>query len=196
MTDSSEYVESQDDDDNDDDGDDSGFNMACGTVLEGDNADDGSGSSLMAGNTRHTLLRRTSLTSRDGAVAFAKSCFSRANKNADQSLTKSEIRNYFKAHPEDKAHIVGEDFTWKQFFAGMDNDGDGQFDEDEFVKAVVAVYHPELGQESGSAKAQSAPAPAAPSTQVRPSVRPCCCPRHHLYFLCFVLVARWLLNGR
>ena len=35
------------------------------------------------------------------------------DRNGDGSLTKSEIRKYFKAHPIEKAHILGKEFTWK-----------------------------------------------------------------------------------
>ena len=49
--------------------------------------------------------------------------------------------NFFKRHPEEKAHILGPNFTWQNFFRIIDKNNDGQFDHDEFTNAVVAVYH-------------------------------------------------------
>ena len=47
-------------------------------------------------------------------------------------------------------HILGPSFTWGGFFKGMDTDGDGQFDVDEFIAAIAKVYHDELLNEDGS----------------------------------------------
>jgi hypothetical protein len=82
------------------------------------------------------------------AVVFSHAVFCDADKNGDGSLTKTEIRKYFKTHPIEKAHILGPDFKWKEFFARMDQDGDAQFDIDEFTEAVSKVYHHELFTES------------------------------------------------
>ena len=82
------------------------------------------------------------------AVVFSHAVFRDADKNGDGSLTKTEIRKYFKTHPIEKAHILGPDFKWKEFFVRMDQDGDAQFDIDEFTEAVSKVYHHELFTES------------------------------------------------
>ena len=47
-------------------------------------------------------------------------------------------------------HILGPTFTWFAFFKGMDTDSDGQFDVDEFITAIVKVYHDEILNEDGS----------------------------------------------
>jgi hypothetical protein len=47
-------------------------------------------------------LRESSKTSRQHAVDFATNIFAAADKNSDGTLTKTEIRKYFKANPEDK----------------------------------------------------------------------------------------------
>jgi hypothetical protein len=80
--------------------------------------------------------------------AFAHAVFRDADKNGDGSLTKTEIRKYFKTHPIEKAHILGPDFKWKVFFTRMDKDGDAQFDIDEFTEAVSKVYHVDMFTES------------------------------------------------
>ena len=79
---------------------------------------------------------------------FAHAVFRDADKNGDGLLTKTEIRKYFKAHPIEKAHILGPDFKWKVFFTRMDKDGDAQFDIDEFTEAVSKVYHVDMFTES------------------------------------------------
>ena len=85
-------------------------------------------------------------------VAFARQVFKDADKGKDGSLSKSEIRKYFKAHPIEKSHILGPDFTWKAFFASMDKDGDNAFDIDEFTEAVSMVYHVQRVAESKAAE--------------------------------------------
>ena len=47
-------------------------------------------------------LRHGSKTSRQHAVDFATNIFAAVDKNGDGTLTKTEIRKYFKANPEDK----------------------------------------------------------------------------------------------
>ena len=47
-------------------------------------------------------LRHSSKTCRQHAVDFATNIFAAADKNGDGTLTKTEIRKYFKANPEDK----------------------------------------------------------------------------------------------
>jgi hypothetical protein len=47
-------------------------------------------------------LRHSSKTSRQHAIDFATNIFAAADKNGDGTLTKTEIRKYFKANPEDK----------------------------------------------------------------------------------------------
>ena len=43
---------------------------------------------------------------RDQALAFARAVFKGADKNSDGTLTKSEIRKYFKANPKDKVRLI------------------------------------------------------------------------------------------
>ena len=43
---------------------------------------------------------------RDQARAFALAVFQGADKNSDGTLTKSEIRKYFKANPKDKVRLI------------------------------------------------------------------------------------------
>ena len=74
-----------------------------------------------------SIVKGKSKSVRTG-VAFARAVFHDADKNGDGSLSKTEIRKYFKTHPIEKAHILGPDFKWKVFFTRMDKDGDAQFD--------------------------------------------------------------------
>jgi len=111
-------------------------------------------SAAAATKAKTAKVRRASATSskkdKKAALIYACKIFKGADKNGDGTLSKTEIRNYFKANPEYKAHIVGKDFTWKSFFENMDLDGDGQFDVDEFIKAVTKDYHADLRNEDGS----------------------------------------------
>jgi hypothetical protein len=50
-------------------------------------------------------LRRKSVESREHGVAFARAVFNGADKNGDGTLTKTEVRKYFKANPEDKVRV-------------------------------------------------------------------------------------------
>ena len=50
-------------------------------------------------------LRRKSVESREHGVAFARAVFNGADKNGDGTLTKTEVRKYFKANPEDKVSV-------------------------------------------------------------------------------------------
>jgi len=84
-------------------------------------------------------------SARDRGTAFAKAVFMDMDRDGDGSLTKSEIRKYFKSHSIEKAHILGPNFTWKAFFEGMDTDGNGQFDLDEFTEMIVKLYHDQEG---------------------------------------------------
>jgi len=86
-------------------------------------------------------LRSTSMFSRACAEKFAKAVFLVADADHGGTLTKNEIKRYFKTHPKDKAHILGADFQWGPFFKEMDTDGDGQFDIEEFSRQVGHVYH-------------------------------------------------------
>ena len=72
-------------------------------------------------------------------VKLAQAVFKGADKNGDGSLTKTEIRKYFKAHPNKKSQILGPTFTWKTFFEEMDTNPDGKFDIDEFTAAAKRV---------------------------------------------------------
>ena len=73
-------------------------------------------------------------------TAFAHETFKAADRGSDGTLTKTELRKYFKAHPDLKAHIAGVEFKWKEFFALMDTDGDGSFTDAEYTAAVCKVF--------------------------------------------------------
>ena len=71
-------------------------------------------------------------------AAIAEQVFKAADKNNNGFLTKSELRKYFKKHPEEKEQILGTDFKWNQFFANMDANDDGEFDLKEFTNYLQA----------------------------------------------------------
>jgi len=73
------------------------------------------------------------------ALAWAKRVFKGADKNGDGNLTKSEIKNYFRAHPAEKTALLGKDFHWKSFWGEADADGSGDIDLDEFSSLAVKV---------------------------------------------------------
>ena len=68
----------------------------------------------------------------------ARQVFQDADKDKSGSLTKSEIRKYFKKNQAMKLRILGEDFQWKEMFAAMDTDGDKKFDLIEFTNYLLA----------------------------------------------------------
>jgi Ca2+-binding EF-hand superfamily protein len=70
--------------------------------------------------------------------------FVSADKNKDGTLTKSEIKNYFKGNPLDKEALLGKDFHWHAFWGEMDEDGNGTFDVGEFTHMAIKVVesHP------------------------------------------------------
>ena len=94
-------------------------------------------------------------SARDRGVAFARAVFEDADRNGDGSLTKTEVRKYFKSHPIEKEHILGPAFTWKAFFMNMDKDGDGEFNLDEFTAVVLGVYHDCAGDAGGAAPVEA-----------------------------------------
>ena len=71
------------------------------------------------------------------AKRVAHQVFQDVDKDKNGFLTKSELRKYFKKHPEEKNRILGSDFQWKEFFTDMDKNGDNKFDVDEFTDFVV-----------------------------------------------------------
>jgi serine/threonine protein kinase len=68
---------------------------------------------------------------------WASRVFQSADINANGNLTKSEIKKYFKANPDDKMSLLGTDFVWHTFFNDMDEDGDGSFDIGEFTHMSI-----------------------------------------------------------
>ena len=46
-----------------------------------------------------------------------------AHPPLDRHTPPHDRRKYFKAHPDQKQHILGTSFHWKDFFALMDTDG-------------------------------------------------------------------------
>ena len=72
------------------------------------------------------------------AKSVAQQVFQDADKNKNGFLTKSEIRKYFKKHPEEKNRILGSEFKWNEFFTNMDENGDNQFDLNEFTNFVTS----------------------------------------------------------
>ena len=71
------------------------------------------------------------------AAEIAQQVFQEADKNKNGFLTKSELRKYFKTHPEEKNRILGSEFKWNEFFTNMDENGDNQFDLNEFTNFVT-----------------------------------------------------------
>jgi len=51
-------------------------------------------------------------------------------------LTRSQIKSYFKTHPDDKQMLLGTELHWDELFADMDVNGDGTFDVGEFSGAL------------------------------------------------------------
>ena len=90
------------------------------------------------------------------AAAWATRVFGAADKNGDGTLTKSEVKNYFRANAADKEALVGKDFHWSTFWGEMDEDGDGTFDIAEFTAMAVKVARVH-------ADGEIAAAPAAPA---------------------------------
>jgi hypothetical protein len=72
-------------------------------------------------------------------VEYCARVFTLADKSGDGELSKSELKNYFKTSKSDKDLLCGTTFTWVKFFAGMDVDGSGTFDLNEFTGSVVKV---------------------------------------------------------
>ena len=124
----------------------------------------------------HARLRRASSQSREHAMVFAKAVFAKADTNRNGSLSKTEIRRYFKNSPHDKAHILGSDFSWKTFFAEMDLDNNGCFDMKEFVTAVTRIYHDDefegknTGENTGESTGESTGDWDSPEVPQRKSV--------------------------
>ena len=50
----------------------------------------------------HIAVREAATESKEAAVAFAQSVFARADKNGDGTLSKTEVRKFFKNNPHDK----------------------------------------------------------------------------------------------
>ena len=73
------------------------------------------------------------------AEAWAERVFAGADKNKDGNLTKREIKNYFKEHPDEKTSLLGKDFHWKEFWGEADADGSGDIDRKEFSELAVKV---------------------------------------------------------
>ena len=72
-----------------------------------------------------------------GGQRFAASMFNDIDAGNTGMVTKMQVREYFKLHPEAKARIAAPNFEWKSFFSGMT---DGRFDLFNFVSAVTEFY--------------------------------------------------------
>jgi hypothetical protein len=71
-----------------------------------------------------------------------------------QTLSQKAIKDYFNGsqHAVEKAHIAGDKFSWKTFFGH--NKGEGEvdlMDFNQFLKAVVPLYHDGLYFQEGDA---------------------------------------------
>ena len=54
----------------------------------------------------HTAVREAATESKEAAVAFAQSVFARADNNGDGTLSKTEVRKFFKNNPHDKVRLA------------------------------------------------------------------------------------------
>jgi hypothetical protein len=88
------------------------------------------------------------------ATAWAQQVFEAADKNNDGTLSKTEIKKYFKLNADVKMVLLGVDFHWKDFFNGMDEDGNGSFDIGEFTLMAIAAcerqFAPTIEENSGA----------------------------------------------
>jgi len=90
----------------------------------------------------------------------ARQVFQDADKNKNGFLTKSELRKYFKKHPEEKDRILGSAFKWGELFDLLDKNGDKQFDVNEFTHFVARAYALSDTKEEEAAAASAAAAAA------------------------------------
>jgi Ca2+-binding EF-hand superfamily protein len=70
--------------------------------------------------------------------------FAAADKNKDGTLTKSEIKNYFRTQPADKEALLKRDFHWSSVWGEMDEDGNGTLDLGEFTHMAIRVIEAHL----------------------------------------------------
>jgi len=70
--------------------------------------------------------------------------FHRIDKNADNNLTHTEIKNFLHKEPWARQLLAGESFHWHDFFATLDTDGDGNVQEGEFVKFYIDKMKPHV----------------------------------------------------
>jgi Ca2+-binding EF-hand superfamily protein len=80
---------------------------------------------------------RTAMLAR--ATAWAHRVFMAADANGDGTLTKSEVKRYFKTNPTDKQQLLGVDFKWAHFWGEIDEDGNGSLDVTEFAHFATKV---------------------------------------------------------
>ena len=93
--------------------------------------------------------RASSVANEASAASWAQRVFAAADENGDGKLTHKEIKNYFKAHPDDKQTLLGKDFHWSDFFSAMDKDGDGLFDAGEFSSMTIKLLKRVLRRAEG-----------------------------------------------
>jgi len=99
----------------------------------------------------------------EAACAFATRVFSAADTGGGGVCTASEIKDHCNAYPEDKARLVGEIFTWDDFFADMGG-AEVEFDLTKFIAGVVKAFAVAGGT---MADEPETPLPVAPDTEAR-----------------------------
>lgn len=86
---------------------------------------------------REQAERSLNISARAEAARYARQVFADADRDGNGTLSKNEVRAYFKSHPEDREVVLGSSFRWKSIFARMDSDGDGKFTVVEFTRTVA-----------------------------------------------------------
>jgi Ca2+-binding EF-hand superfamily protein len=76
--------------------------------------------------------------------------FRAMDKNRDNNLTRSEIKNYLKKEHWARVLLTGgEGHTWQSFFSKMDENNDGDIEEEEFVGFYRDVIKPMVTKAAG-----------------------------------------------
>jgi len=80
--------------------------------------------------------------------ARAQEMFMKADKTADGSLSKTELRNYLQNNPTEHEAFLGPHENWQNLFAYIDKNHDDRFSLEEFTSAVEVLIKTERDQNS------------------------------------------------